>query len=319
MKRVGNLYNKIISVENLELADKKARKGKHNKIEIINHDKNRKQNIIELHNILKSEQFKTSKYSVFYKREPKLRKIHRLPYYPDRILHHAIMNILEPIFVSTFVADTYNCIKGRGIIKAHENLRKCLKDRENTKFCLKFDIKKFYENIDLEILKSLLRRKFKDKQLLNLLDEIITSLDEVPLGNYLSQYFSNFYLTYFDHWVKEILKVKYYFRYCDDICILSNDKKHLWKIFRKIKNYLEINLKLNIKSNYQVFPVSSRGIDFLGYKFFHTHILLRKSIKQKMKRTISFRNLHSYKGWTKWCNARNLERKYLNKFIMNTN
>lgn len=317
MKRIGHLYEKIITIENLELADKKARKGKNKQFGVKQHDKDRKQNILNLHEILKNYNYCTSKYSVFYKHEPKLRKIHRLPYYPDRILHHAIMNILEPIFISTFTRNTYNCIKNRGIIKAYKHLKKDLKNIEETKYCLKFDIRKFYENIDLEILKQLLRKKFKDKKLLNLLYEIIDSLDEIPLGNYLSQYFSNFYLTYFDHWVKEKVKIKYYYRYCDDIVILSDSKEYLWQIFNVIKNYLIINLNLTIKSNYQVFPVISRGIDFLGYKFYHTHILLRKSIKERMKKKlIKSQNkeiIASYRGWTKWANSRNLENKYLIK------
>jgi len=134
-----------------------------------------------------------------------------------------------------------------------------------------------------------LRRKFKDKDLLWLLDEIIDSADGVPIGNFLSQFFSNYYLTFFDHWIKEQKSIKHYFRYADDIVILSNNKEYLHELLSEIREYFTVNLKLTIKSNYQVFPVASRGIDFVGYVHFHTHTLLRKSIKKRFARAL-FKN-----------------------------
>jgi hypothetical protein len=119
------------------------------------------------------------------------------------------------------------------------------------------------------------------------LKEIIYSAKGVPIGNYLSQFFANLYLTYFDHWVKEELKCKYYFRYADDIVILGNDKNYLRNVLVSIKLYLKQVLNLELKPNYQIFPVESRGIDFVGYKFCHTHVLLRKSIKMRMFRLIN--------------------------------
>lgn len=203
MKRLSHLHEKIYSKENLQLADKKARKGKLWQYGVRLHDKNREENIATLHEMLRNKTYRTSDYTKFIIYEPKEREVYRLPYFPDRITHHAVMNILEPIFVSTFTADTYSCIKGRGIHAAVRNLRGALRDEPKTRYCLKIDIKKFYPNINHDILKSLLRRKFKDKDLLWLLDEIIDSADGLPIGNYLSQYLANFYLTYFDHWIKE--------------------------------------------------------------------------------------------------------------------
>lgn len=163
---------------------------------------------------------------------------------------------LESIFVSVFTADTYSCIKSRGIHKASYTLRKALQNEDCNKFCLKVDITKFYQTIDHEILKELLRKKFKDRDLLNLLYEMIDSYDEgLPLGSLLSQYLSNFYLTYFDHWIKEVLKAKVYIRYCDDFVILSNSKEELHNYRTTIDKYLRENLKLEVKSNWQVFPV----------------------------------------------------------------
>lgn len=316
MKRYNNLYEKIYNLDNLILADRKARIGKSNKKEIIEFDKNKHQNLINLQNKLINNNYKTSEYHIFKIYEKKERVIYKLPYYPDRIVHHAIMNILESIFVSTFINNTFNCIKKRGILGAHKAVKKSLKDKYNTKYCLKLDIKKFYPNINNNILKLLLRKKFKDNDLLKLLNEIIDSTQGLPIGNYLSQYLANFYLSYFDHWIKENKQMKYYFRYCDDIVILHNNKEYLHKIFKDIEYYLKINLKLEIKNNYQIYPVRSRGIDFVGYKFYHHYILLRKSIKKNYIKMIKYNNniksKASYKGWLDHCNSINLKRKYEN-------
>jgi RNA-directed DNA polymerase len=310
LKRIGDLYEKIISIENLMLADAIARKGKSKQYGVIGHDKNREANILNLHTTLKNKTYRTSKYTTFTIYEPKERIIFKLPFYPDRIVHHAIMNVLEPIFVKTFTADTYSCIKKHGIHAAANAVKKALINEDETQYCLKLDVKKYYPSIDHDILKQLLRRKFKDSDLLWLLDEIIDSTDGLPIGNYLSQYFANFYLSYFDHWIKEDKKVKYYFRYADDIVILSSSKEYLHSLFFEINKYLVEKLKLVIKGNYQIFPVDKRGIDFVGYVFFHTHTLLRKSIKQNFARMLiknkNNKSIASYKSWTKHCDSKNL-------------
>lgn len=309
MKRIGNLYERIISIENLKLADKKARLGKSKQYGVKSHLKRENQNIEDLKEVLNHRKFKTSKYSTFKIFEPKERIISRLPYYPDRIVHHAIVNILEPIFYSVFTSDSYSCIKGRGVHKASYDLRKHLKDREGTNYCLKLDIQKFYPSIDNIILKQMLRWKFKDRELLVMLDEIIDSCEGLPLGNLLSQFLANYYLTWFDHYMKEILKVKYYQRYCDDIVILSGDKKELHLIFNDIKKYLEENLNLIVKKNYQIFPVESRGIDWCGFVHYHKYALIRKSIK---KSYINSKNKNNWNGWLIHANTINLRNKYEN-------
>jgi len=230
-----------------------------------------------------------------------------------------VMNVLEPVFMSVFTADTYSCIKGRGIHAAAYAVRSALKDLQGTQFCLKLDIRKFYPNVDHEVLKALLRKKIKDQDLLWLLDGIIDSAYGLPIGNYLSQYFANFYLAYFDHWIKEDIRVKYYFRYADDLVILSDDKPYLHNLLAKIKIYLQDNLKLSVKNNYQVFPVNARGIDFVGYVFYHTHTRLRKTIKQNFARMIAKNrnaaSIASYNGWAKHCDSKNLMRKLLHEKI----
>lgn len=279
MKRIGGLYEQICSLENLRLADEKARKHK------------------------------AHSYGVFKIYEPKERLIFRL------------------LWVSVFTSDTYSCIKNLGIHAAAKRLKRELKlDPEGTKYCLKIDVRKFYPSIDHDILKQVVRRKIKDKRLLWLLDEIIDSADGVPIGNYLSQYFANLYLAYFDHWIKEEKGVKYYYRYADDIVILGSDKEKLQSLLHEMRAYLRDRLKLKIKRNYQVFPVDSRGIDFLGYRFFHTHTLLRKSIKRKFCRRVAMlrkkkyvkykhfkQQICSWWGWCKHCDSVNLVNNILKK------
>jgi retron-type reverse transcriptase len=317
MKRINNLYHRIYNIENLQLADSIARKGKLKQPGVLLHDQNKDANIQLLHELLKKKTYRTSEYTTFTIYEPKERLIFRLPYFPDRITHHAVMTILEPIFVATFTSDTYSCIKRRGIHAAANAVKTALKDISGTQYCLKLDIKKFYPSVDHGILKQLLRRKFKDLDLLWLLDEIIDSTDGLPIGNYLSQYLANFYLSYFDHWLKEQIGVKYYFRYADDMVILSSDKQYLHELLFEIRTYLAENLNLSVKDNYQVFPVDARGIDFVGYVFRHSHIRLRKSIKQNFARMIAknsnLQSIASYNGWASHCNSKNLLKKLLNE------
>jgi retron-type reverse transcriptase len=304
----------MTSIENLMLADTKACRGKGWQRSVQLHQERQQENILKLQRMLLDRTYCTSTYTTFPVFEPKQRLVYRLPYFPDRIAHHAAMNILEPIFVSTFTADTYSCIKGRGIRGAREAIQKALKDVPGTIYCLKLDIRKFYPSIDHDILKQLLRRKIKDPDMLWFLDEVIDSADGLPIGNYLSQYLANYYLTFFDHWLKEKKGVRYYFRYADDCVFLAPDKASLHLLLADIREYLAIELKLIVKDNYQIFPVAARGIDFVGYVFFHTHTLIRKSIKQRFARMMRWRrnkqSVASYWGWLKHANTINLRRKF---------
>lgn len=290
----------------------KAQRGKSGQYGVGLHRRNSESNLLILQDLLLSKTYKTSTYDVFKVHEPKERIVYRLPFFPDRITHHAIMNVLEQIFVNSFTADTYSCIKERGIHKLLRNLKRDLRDVDGTQYCLKLDIKKFYPSVDHDIMKALLRRKFKDKELLWLLDEIIDSAPGLPIGNYLSQYLANFYLSYFDHWIKEEKRIAYYYRYADDLVILSSDKGSLHRLLNDIKQYLA-GLKLEVKSNHQVFPVDARGIDFVGYVFYHTHIKIRKQIKQsfarKLARNQNDRSIASYLGWLGHCDAKHLIKK----------
>ena len=300
MKRIGNLYGKIISLDNLRLADEKARKGKTNTYGVKVHDKNREKNLLALHEALLTKTFKTSAYDVFTIYEPKERIIYRLPYYPDRIVHHAVMNVLEPLWVRLFTYNTYSCIKGRGIEGCARRVDKIIKSFEGKPlFCLKIDIRKFYPSIRHRVLKRLIRRKIKDKDLLWLLDEIIdsASMDDtgrplteadkaldghedahgLPIGNYLSQYLANLCLCYFMHWVNERLAelVKAAMglaekpriectEYADDMTFYAEDKAVLREALGQIRSEIEDGLSLKLKGDYQIFPVAKSRHDRHG-------------------------------------------------------
>ena len=300
MKRIGHLYDRIISIDNLHRADEKARCGKSNTYGVRVHDRNREANILALHESLLTKTFKTSPYDIFTIHEPKERVIYRLPYYPDRIVHHAIMNVLEPLWGRLFTYNTYSCIKGRGIEGCARRVDKIIKSFEGRPlFCLKIDIKKFYPSIRHSVLKSLIRRKIKDRNLLWLLDEIIdsASMDDLgrplteagkalndpedahglPIGNYLSQYLANLCLCYFMHWVNEQLAelVKEALRltekpriecteYADDITFYAESKAVLREVLRQIRVKIEDGLSLKIKGNYQIFPVAKNRYDRHG-------------------------------------------------------
>ena len=179
MKRIGNLFNRIISYENLVRADKKARLGKTKRYGVKKFDRNPHENLVRLQKALIEDTYRTSEYCVYTiiaDRGNKEREIYRLPYYPDRIVHHAIMNVIEPYLVSRFTADTFNCLKGRGIHYGVKRLKRDLKaDKEGTKYCLKLDIKKFYPSIDKFCMKKKFRAIIKDYDVLDLIDNIIDS------------------------------------------------------------------------------------------------------------------------------------------------
>lgn len=332
MKRIGNLYKTIISVENLREADRKARKGKTHTYGVRVHDKNREANILALHEALLTKTFKTSPYDVFTIFEPKERLIFRLPYYPDRIVHHAIMNVLEPIWVKTFTHNTYSCVKKRGIEGCAHQVDKIIKEFEGKPlYCLKIDIKKYYPSISHNVMKRLIRRKIKDADLLWLLDEIIDSAQGLPIGNYLSQYLANLFLCYFMHRVNEVLKLDAA-EYADDITFFSSSKEQLREAFKEIRKMIEDELKLKIKGNYQIFPIAAnrydkhgRALDYVGYKFYRNQKLIRKSIKKNFCHTVSRLNRRTplldakaYKQavapWLGW--AKHSDSKHLLKTII---
>jgi retron-type reverse transcriptase len=315
MKRYGNLYEKIYDMDNIRLAHKNARRGKRHYAEVKKVDENPEYYFKRIHEMLKNKTFENSKYHVFKKTfNKKEREIFKLPYFPDRIVHHCIMQILEPIWKTVLIRDTYSSLKGRGVHDGLRRVRKAMKNPISTLYCLKFDVKKFYPSIPHDILKTIIEKKIKCRDTLQLLYKIIDSASGVPIGNYLSQYLGNLYLTYFDHWMKEVKRCRFYFRYCDDIVVLSRSKVFLHDLAFRSFLYLKNVLNLNVKHNWQVFLTEARGIDFLGYRIFHKFCLLRQSIalsfKRKMKSSVNINSIMSYLGWLQHANTRTLIYKY---------
>ncbi|MDR3126162.1 MAG: hypothetical protein LBT92_00850 [Rickettsiales bacterium] len=319
-KRHGNLWEKIVSRENLMLAYKKAAKGKSVRASVRKFAKNLERNLETLRQSLLDRTFRTSPYRSKEIYEPKKRVIYILPFCPDRIVQHAVMNVLEPIWTSMMIRDTYACIKGRGI---HAGSRRTMDFARRNKYALKCDISKFYPSIDHAVMKSVIRRKIKDRDVLWLLDGIIDSFPgskNAPIGNYCSQWFGNLYMGELDHFVKSELCVRDYIRYCDDFILFANDKRQLRAWLGAVGEFLGSRLGLGFSKS-DIFPVS-RGIDFLGYRHFRDFVLLRKSTAQRLKRKVAALPrlvgegrmgidharafLASVSGWFRWACSRNL-------------
>lgn len=336
MKRFGNLFDKVISIANLQLAADKAMRGKSRQPGVKKFLEIRDANIVQLHQDLADGTFKTSKYTVFKVYEPKERDIYRLPFYPDRIVHHAIMNVIEPILYSVFTYNTYSCIKNRGITACADRVSKIIKSfKGKPLYCLKIDIKKYYPSIDNEILKEIVRRKIKDVKLLSLIDGIIDSEKGLPIGNYVSQSLANLYLAYFMHYCNEELRIKCT-EYADDIVFFADNKERLHTVFNTIKDYLATQLHLTIKSNYQIFPIAfnrydrkGRALDYVGFCFYRNQLLMRKRIKHNFCRRLSILRRHHvtkqrlkaaiapWLGWAQHSQSRNLLNKILPEYAQN--
>jgi len=328
MKRYGNLWNKFISKENFQLAWYKTTKGRHDRFDVQKFEKNLEENLENLRQEVIKGEFTTSHYSTKQIYENgKHRLIYILPV-KDRIVHHALNNVIEDIFVKSFIADTYGCIKNRGPLSGSKKIRKLIMKYN---YCLKTDIKKFYPTIDQQILYDEICKKIKDTKLLRIIKDIVFSFPggrNCPIGNLTSQLFGNVYLNKLDKLLKHKLKVKNYCRYCDDCVILSNSKEQLFEIQKQIHQFVELELKQKMSYS-EVFP-TKQGIDFLGYRHFKGYTILRKRTAKKFKRAVlnivkgrdkrpflqKLCTLNSYSGFAKHCYSYNLIRSLnLNNLI----
>lgn len=340
MKRYGYLFDRICSMDNLMLAFKNARRGKGWYAEVKMIERRPYYYLAGLRWMMQNHTYRTSEYGMFVKKDGKKeRDIYKLPFFPDRVCQWAILQVIEPQLLDYFTDDTYSAIPNKGIHAAFKKLRKAVDDHpERMTYCLKIDCKKFYPSIDHDILKQKYRKKYKDPELLQMIDEIIDSISTcpateeniqfyqergkdiriitmngkefidgvgIPIGNYFSQYDGNFYLAEFDHWVKEVQHVEDYYRYMDDICFFASSKEELQVLLQKVNEYFRLNLNLRIKGNYQIFPSFIRGIDFVGYRIFLNYTLLRKSTCiQFKKKMIAIRQKEESgieMNYSEWC------------------
>lgn len=292
MKSYKNLMEQIASEENIRAAIMNASKRKRGRRDVKEVLENIDYHIARVREMLLSGTY------VAHVDEPvivnegthhKVRRIRKPHFVYDQIVHHCIIQVLQPIFTAPMYRYSCGSIPTRGAHYGKKRIEKWLKhDLKGTRYVFKMDIKHFYESVDKDILKAMLKKKIRDWQALALIYEVIDSCEKgLPLGNYTSQWFANFMLTPLDHYIKEQLHAKYYMRYMDDIVIFGSNKKELHKIRREIERYLSENLHLRIKENWQVFKFiytdkhgkeHGRPLDFMGWQFYRDKTILRKSI-----------------------------------------
>lgn len=313
MKRYGNLWDEITDYGNLLYAHKQARKGKSFYTEVQMVDSDPEYYIRWVQEELKNKTFRTSDYEIMDRWDGrKMRVVYKLPYFPDRIVHHAVVQVCEPFWKASFIRDSFQSIKGRGTHDARKRVEKYVRGNPNL-YALKFDIHKYYPSINREILKKEISVKIKCSDTVWLLNNIIDSGPPCPIGHYTSQYFGNIYLNRFDWWVKQELKPYGYFRYCDDVVVIGESPNQVHEYRKLIFDKLSNDYFLKIKPDWQVFPVDDRGLDFVGYVFKSDGTRLRKSIANgiKTKKTKIVKNTEdmddyqiangmcSYWGWCK--------------------
>lgn len=321
MKTYKHLWEQFISRENFELAAKKAVRSKKSHKSVKYFLEHKDELLEKLRNDLITGKYKTSPYVTFDIYEPKKRTIYKLPLYPDHVLHHALINILGPIWQKSFIRDSFACIPGRGLLAASQRTMHFI--RKN-KYALQCDIRKFYPSISHDIIMKILIRKIRDRRILRVLDEIVRSVGggyNLPIGNLTSQWLGNVYMNVLDNFVKQNLRWRHYIRYCDDFCLYGNNKCELYKMGAKIQNF--VRKELGIEFSKCIVRRTYNGIGFIGYRHFRKYILVRKSTARKLKRrilNIVFHNDYGWKsvgrlaaafGWLKWCQSFNFRKKCL--------
>jgi RNA-directed DNA polymerase len=334
MKSYKTLYREVISLENLILAWKRARKGKTKKSDVKEFEKNLASNLKLLHNELKYKIYRPEPLKTFVICDPKTRKISKSAF-RDRIVHHALVRIIEPIFDKAFICDSCANRIGKGTLCAlnrFEKFKRQVTDNLSKEtFCFKADIKHYFKEVDKNILLEIIQRKIKDEKIIWLIKAILDNFDKekgMPLGNLTSQFFANIYLNELDYFVKKELKAKYYIRYVDDFVILHKSELQLAKWRKEIEIFLRERLKLELHPEKSKMLNLSCGIDFVGFRNFYYHRLLRKrnviKIKQKIQEfkenKISAEKfaeiLSGWNAYSKWSNNYNLSRR-LTKEISN--
>ncbi len=310
MKTYKNLWDEFISVENFDLAAKKAVRSKKSRRAVQKFLKNRDALLQKLRNDVMSGRFRTSQYKTFTIREPKLRVIYNLPLYPDHILHHAIINILGPIWQRLFIYDSYACIPGRGL---HAASSRTMHFVRRNKYVLQCDIRKFYPSISHDILMRIVAKKIHDRRMLRILHEIIFSVGggkNLPIGNLTSQWLGNVFLNELDMFVKQHLHWRDYIRYCDDFCLYGNNKDELKNAATQIEIFVKENLNLVLSKS--ILRQTKCGVPFIGYRHFKKYLKLRKQSAMKIKKRLMNIILHrdfsdhavsqiaAAHGWLKW-------------------
>ena len=299
MQRTGYLYEDIYLYPNLCDAFYKASKGRQDDPEVVKFKNNFEKNIYSLQEGLIRQSLDIGHYTYFVIRDPKTRLICAASF-PERVLHHAIMNICGPILDDCAIHDSYACITGKG---SHIAVKRAQFLANQYPWFLKLDIRKYFDSIDHQILLKLLDRKIKDQKVVLLLGKIIETYHSsngkgLPIGNLTSQHLANYYLCHFDHWIKEQKKVKGYIRYMDDFVLFRESSDILKGDLNEIQEYLNINLKLSLKPGIQL-NRSKKGLPFLGYRVFPQKVLLLPLSKKRfIKKLIKYESKYEHGIWT---------------------
>lgn len=321
MKRHGNLWPHVTAPETIELAYRRARQGKTWQRTVQRVDKDKDAVLAHVRELLVTKTFTTSEYRTKTISEPKERTIYILPFSPDRIVQHAVMAVVAPIWDAMFDHGSFACRPGRG---QHAASRKVMQYVRRYPYVLQADVRKFYPSIDHDVAMEIVERKIKDPDVLWLLNDIIRSFPggkNAPIGNLTSQWFGNLYLNELDRFIREA-GVTAYARYNDDFLVFGDDKKILHRIQNAARTFLSDSLKLTMAKD-RVYPTHT-GVDFVGYRHFPKKILVRKSTARRMKQRLSRlryeiathqierdrarSTVASILGWLQWANAYNFRR-----------
>ena len=313
LKRYGNLYEEIVSFENLLLASKKAFRGKRDRPKVAEFYFELEKELIHLREELLNKTYEPRLLRTFLIYEPTEREIGASDF-RDRVVHHAVCNVIEPIFERSFIYHSYACREGKGTHRAIKDAQ-CFSRKY--RYFLKCDIRKYFASIDHKILKLILAKKFKDPDLLRLLYIIISSSGPdsnekgLPIGSLTSQHFANLYLDVFDHYIKDSLRIKAYLRYMDDFILFSDEKPELHFLYVKMKNFLGSELQLQLKENATVLAPVTDGVPFLGFRIFPNMIRLKRENKKRALKKIKLVN-------KAFCSGKLDEKKYAQSLMSST-
>lgn len=292
MTKICKIYSKIISKENLYRSAYMASRGRRYRDTTADFNFHLEEEIEKLHNELTNKTYRHGKYRVFTVYDPKEREIAAAPF-RDRVVHHAVHDIIEPVIDETFIHDSYACRQDKGTHKAVGRAQSFL--RVN-RYCFHGDVKKYFFSINRCILKEILRERIEDRDLLWLLNEIVDSALEIsddkgsvkglPIGNLTSQFFANLYLNELDRFIKFNLKQRYYLRYMDDFLVFSSDRNELTELKGKIRRFLKDKLELNLhEGKSQIFKTEG-GIKFLGFRIYGNYRRLVSDNARRFKKRL---------------------------------
>lgn len=269
IKRYGNLFEKVIDFQNLHGAWQRAARSKRKKVYVNEFFASLEENLFQIKHELEAGAYTWGAYYTFEISDSKKRII-SAPVFRDRVVHHAIGRVIEPIFDRNFIKNSFACRVGKGTLAGVRAYEKIINGHPELVYALKGDIQKYFPSIDHRILFSLIQRKIKDKKLLDLLESLIFTGQGkgIPIGNLTSQLFANIYLDKFDHYLKEDLRVHYYLRYMDDFVVMHQDKDYLQEVRKKGEEFLKEKLLLTLHPHKRHISKIDNGLTWLGYRVF---------------------------------------------------